>query len=317
MRVVDDAAVWASIAFLGFGSIASAQAVETAFTVQDGAASAVAYRQAERMEAGILGALRDGFFGEGGTDQIGFWAAGGGRRFDFDVAGFAGRDFGGTFGLDYQLFEDFAVGAFAGVSDTDFDTAFLGRSGALDSQAFSIGLYAGWQLLEDWAATAHIAFTRTNFDLTQGAAKGSFSSERATGAVGLLGRYALGPVVLEPQVTAALMQDGEAAYTDSLGNAIENQRVTLFRGSGGMRAVYPLRLGDVALRPYLSAAIEGSLDEVGDRSLLGDSYWGRVGAGAEAEIGPMRVTLSFDASGFGPRDYVDYGGFLQVAFALD
>ncbi len=241
-----------------------------------------------------------------------FWGTGDARMYEIDRAGFEGSAFDFLFGIDGYLADDFVVGVIGGAGSTDVDTRFLGLDGNFDNKAFSLGLYTAYDLGSGLVFDASFIYGRNEYEVQADTVASDFDGDRATGLFGISGFYRLGSVEVEPRASLALSFDSQVRHTERNGVFVENQRTTVFRGSLGGRIGYPVSLGGVRLRPFAIAALDATLDDVGEASLIGDAVAGRVGAGLDLVRGGIRLTLLADAGGLGGTDVVDYGGSVRL-----
>lgn len=303
-----------------YAHTAEAQVLDTSFTVQNAVDTLAVFQQVVAVQAFTaeqttrrLGAGPDAP-GHSGAGSWNVWGGGSGVVYDFDTAGFDGDGFSAIGGIDHLLADDLLVGFAIGYDRTAFETTLLGTPGDFDGQSYTFNFYGGWAPADNLVVDAFFSYTRTNLDIDQGTAEGDTTSDRASGGIGLTGTYAFGPVVVQPRVAAAVAFDSQITYFDSNGNDIPNERSAVFRGIGGARLSYPLSFGAAELRPWAQAEIEGTLDDVGDVALLGDTFSGRFGAGMDMVLSDWVVTLSGGVAGVGGRDFTEYGGRVQVAY---
>jgi len=248
---------------------------------------------------------------------VGLWSGARGASYDFDAAGFDGEGADVAVGIDLQFAPSLVVGAFGMVGHTDVDTNFGGLAGNLQDQAASVGVYLGWEPVDELLFDASFFFTRSNYSVVEDGLAGDFSGDRFSLQLGLSTRYDLGGVVLEPRLAGGFAFDSQVLYAASNGLEVPNDRLTVFRGSAGARASYPIALDGMLLEPWASAAVEATLDDVGGQSLVGDTSYGRFGAGLNVDFGPLTVGLIGNVGGIGGRDYTDYGGGIAIAYRFD
>ncbi|MEM6548004.1 MAG: autotransporter outer membrane beta-barrel domain-containing protein [Pseudomonadota bacterium] len=323
----------AQAVLIGIGSVclalaatsASAQVLDSAFTVQEATDTLAVFHQVVAVQTLTTGQTRqrltDGLavWGDDAAEveaapRWSAWGGASGALYDFDDEDFDGRGFSALAGIDHLLSDDFVLGFAIGYDRTAFETRLLDTPGDFDGQSYTFNFYGGWLASEAVLVDGFLSYTRTNLDIDQGTAAGDTTSDRASGGVGVTLSHAVGPLVVQPRISAAIAFDSQITYFDSNGNDIENERSALFRGTGGARITYPLSFGDMRLRPWAEAAIEGTLDDVGDAALLGDTFSGRFGGGMDFKISDWAISLSGGVAGIGGRDFTEFGGRLQIAY---
>ncbi|MEO1479573.1 MAG: autotransporter domain-containing protein, partial [Bacteroidota bacterium] len=235
---------------------------------------------------------------------------------NFDSAGFDGRLLGGAFGIEGMASSSVLVGARIGYDDTNLTTALDGLPGHLDSRSFSIIPYAAWKPGETWVFDAHIGFKRTEFDFFNGGVGAEVNSDRFIAGLGASALYGFAGLQVIPRFSGLIAVDSAVSFTDSAGIDVPTNRLTYFEASGGAEIGYPVQLGAMRLTPWVAGHIVGVLDDVGGASLVGDTVFGRFGAGLRLGAGPLDIVLEGRASGFGPRDFNDYQGMLRIAYSF-
>ena len=71
------------------------------------------------------------------------------------------------------------------------------------------------------------------------------------------------------------------------------------------------------LNPYVTAAMEFTVDDGSARSKVDDGVSGRFGAGVSIPWGITLFTFEANTSGIGANDYTDFGGQVTISVAFD
>ncbi|MEL6766354.1 MAG: autotransporter outer membrane beta-barrel domain-containing protein [Pseudomonadota bacterium] len=250
---------------------------------------------------------------EGGVDGVSIWGGPQGAFLDFDSEGFDGAFVGGAIGIDFDIDTDWVVGFRLGFEHTDLDTAIDGIPGNMDSRGLALTFYAAWQPYENWVIDGFLGAGRTAYDFNNGGVTGTIDADRFTGGIGASAVYGYGNFQLSPRLELALAVDSAVGFFDSAGVEATNSLITYFEGAFGGEVAYPMSFGGTGFTPWLSAAVVGTLDEVGQASLVGDTVHGRVGAGLRLRQGRFAVDIEGRAAGFGGRDFNDYQGLLRLS----
>ncbi|MEO0957197.1 MAG: autotransporter outer membrane beta-barrel domain-containing protein [Pseudomonadota bacterium] len=263
----------------------------------------IASRARLRLHGGLLA----------GVDGISIWGGPHGAVLDFDDAGFDGRFLGGALGIDFDIDANWIVGLRIGFDDTNLDTAIDGLPGTLDSGSLSLNFYAAWQPFENWVIDGFVGAARTEFDFKNGGVTGTIDADRFTSGLGASANYGFGDFEISPRLEVAIAVDSAVGFTDSAGVEATNSLITYLQAALGGEVAYPLSFGSVRLTPWFSASVVGTLDEVGRASLVGDTVYGRFGAGMRFRQGRFAVDFEGRAAGFGGRDFNDYQGLLRLS----
>ncbi|MEM6678851.1 MAG: autotransporter outer membrane beta-barrel domain-containing protein [Pseudomonadota bacterium] len=248
-------------------------------------------------------------------ESFAVWTGLHGATLSFNADGFDGDHAGGTVGVDFDLGPDWLAGFRFGYDDTDLDTAFDGRAGTLEARSFSFTFYGAWRPYENWVVDGFFGVARTTYDIASEEVTGSADGDRFLGGLGASALYDLGGFRLTPRVSLAMAVDSAVDFQDSVGLEVTNDLLTYIELLGGGEAAYPLALSDgTVLEPWLSAALVGTLDEVGRNSAVGDGVHGRFGAGLRLRHGQIALDIEGCVGGLGDRDFTDYGGLVRFAW---
>ncbi|TNJ38581.1 HYR domain-containing protein, partial [Phaeobacter sp. B1627] len=146
-----------------------------------------------------------------------------------------------------------------------------------------------------------------------------FDTSRLLAQVRVTGDYAYQNAVLSPYLNAAYLKDDQDAYTDSLGNLIGAQSITLRQIALGLDATRSLAVDSGLL--MLQAGISGvwsstSGTAVAETVLPGYAGWrGKIDAGLSYESdGHGTLTATAFVDGLGAADFNSYG--LSVGYTL-
>ena len=213
--------------------------------------------------------LSDARFGGGEGGRLRVFVGGDAARRDRPEAaanfGYDMDSFGIHGGVEYDSGGGLIVGAAGGISRSESDLQFdVGRSRV---RAIQGGVYGGWAMggffVQGHAALGSLSYTiRRNgvIDAMTARPDGDvFSAGGEAGYLFDLGGLRLGPVVglrYADVDVDAYTEQGDAALTLN----VEGQGDTSFTGHAGIEARGSLDMGGLAVRPYLSAAIEQEFD---------------------------------------------------------
>jgi hypothetical protein len=153
-------------------------------------------------------------------------------------------------GLTRKVSPIFLVGAFGGYET--FDYTSTGLNGRLKGDGWTVGSYLAWKFLPGLRFDAAAAYSGIGFNDVAGTAAGTFSGNRWLVSSGLTGLYKAGGFDIEPSAKVYALWEHENAYTDSLGTLQGARNFVTGRGSGGVKAAYPIAwTSTITLVPYL------------------------------------------------------------------
>jgi hypothetical protein len=153
-------------------------------------------------------------------------------------------------GLTRKVSPIFLVGAFGGYET--FDYTSTGLNGRLKGNGWTVGSYLGWKILPGLRFDAAAAYSGIDFDGVAGTAAGTFNGNRWLLSSGLTGLYKAAGFDIEPSAKVYALWERENAYTDSLGTLQGARNFVIGRGSGGVKAAYPIAwTSSITLVPYL------------------------------------------------------------------
>ena len=133
---------------------------------------------------------------------------------DHSISGYDGPMVAASLGFDYSVGESTLIGMLLSYENTDFDTAFGGGIGRLESNSFGIGLYAGSAITEHIVADAMLIWSRANTDVVEtGPNSGSFDSDRVQAAANLTGYWYQDAWRFSPTLGIAWSHDEQDSYT--------------------------------------------------------------------------------------------------------
>lgn len=232
------------------------------------------------------------------------WVSG---RFDIyngDSNGPDGTMVTGVVGVDYLLTEAIVLGGFAGYNVSDFD---INATNTVESGAFSIGTYAGFNFYDALVAEVFAAYSFLDYDVQNGAVTGDFNADSVALGLSLYGTVPLqGAFTLEPTVRAKYNGEWHEAYVDSAGTAVGNQSFNSVRLSAGGRLYYDgLVLQAGTVRPWVGAMYEYALSDTASQEELG---YGEAALGVISTFDRFQIEVSADVGGLGSGQYTRYGG---------
>jgi outer membrane autotransporter protein len=194
-------------------------------------------------------------------NRWGVWVSGSGEFADVTGDGNGkGYEFttgGVTFGLDYRLTRDFAVGVALGYAHTRTN---LAGDGNIDVNSGRGGLYAAYSqgglYLNGYAGGAYNSYD-TRRDAFGGAASGSTDSGEFDGYAGGGYEFHCGGFTLGPIASLEYSYVAVSGYTETGSLAplnIVSQNQDSLRTNVGLSAAYTWKTGKVQLRPSLRAS---------------------------------------------------------------
>ncbi len=174
-----------------------------------------------------------------------------------DAAGYNVDTGGFTFGVDYRLTPNFAIGLTAGYAHT---TVNLDGGGNIDVNGGKIGLYAtlfGNGFYLDVAASGGPSGYNTHRTALQGTASGSTDGADVNALVAVGYDWKKGNLSIGPTASFQYSYTGLNAFTESGSLAplsFPDQNTESERTAFGARASYEWKIGQITLLPQLSAA---------------------------------------------------------------
>lgn len=252
------------------------------------------------------------------------WARGTYTHYE-DTAGGVNED--GTFGLlyvggEYKVAPNLLLGLLAQFDWTDEDDDRTGI--ATEGDGWMVGPYIVARLAPHVYFQARTAWGESDNDVTPfGTYTDEFDTTRWLASALIEGRYKRGPWRLSPIGSIIYFEDEQERYTDTLGNTITGQTVSLGRATFGPLIGYGRDLGD-GWHLDLFGEAKGIWDfDHDDRVVSGltvgtDDLRAKLSGGVKLR-GPRGT--SFEASGFfdglGADDFEAYGGTVSIRVPLN
>ncbi|MEM6495543.1 MAG: autotransporter outer membrane beta-barrel domain-containing protein [Pseudomonadota bacterium] len=267
-----------------------------------------------------------------GQSKWDFWAAGGLTRVDSSRTG---NSFDGdlTFarsGFDYLVTNSFLVGAFGGYDKADAEFASLLID--LDSTAKIAGGYFGYKMTRamtglpvDLILDGQGSYAWIDYDIHDNSAltNGDFDRNRFAGSLSLtavflksLGRR--GDLKVLPKIGVTYVREKQNAYTDSGGNEVDGQTISLGQLTFGGSTFVPIRRG-----VEVFGRVEGQWDfnDIGvittstGGTYKPDNFGVVVGGGVRAELDEKTVVrVEGAAEGLARKDYDQYSVSGRIDF---
>jgi hypothetical protein len=153
-----------------------------------------------------------------------------------------------TGGITRTLTSDLLVGIVAGYENFNYDVASL--TGKLNGDGGTIGVYTAYRFSPTLRADASIAWSSLSYNLSAGAATGSFNAGRWLISGDLTGTYGFGAFVFEPSLSIFALRENENAFTDSTGTVQAARDFSVGRASVGGKLGYPFMMWGATLTPY-------------------------------------------------------------------
>ncbi len=267
-----------------------------------------------------------------GQSKWDFWAAGGLTRVDSSRTG---NSFDGdlTFarsGFDYLVTNSFLVGAFGGYDKADAEFASLLID--VDSTAKIAGGYFGYKMTRamtglpvDLILDGQGSYAWIDYDIHDNSAltDGDFDANRFAGSLSLtavllrsVGRR--GDLKVLPKIGVTYVREKQDAYTDSGGNEVDSQTISLGQLTFGGSTFVPIRRG-----VEVFGRVEGQWDfnDIGvittstGGTYKPDNFGVVVGGGVRAELDEKTVVrVEGAAEGLARKDYDQYSVSGRVDF---
>ena len=215
------------------------------------------------------------------------------------ASGTDGTQINVTAGLGYKVSPDLVVGALAGYEHFDYDAS--STSGSLKGDGGSAGGYFGWRFGDGLKLDAAAVWSHLSYDVTAGAACGSFDANRWLVSGALSGSRKVGGVVWTPSARVFALWENQGAYTDSAAVTHAAQSLSQGRVSGGLKLAYPwLAPNGAIVTPSLGAYADygfssTSANSSGSTLTSPDGVSARVTSGLSVR-NRRDATLSFDGS---------------------
>ena len=261
--------------------------------------------------------------GGGGTGSTGFdlWVKGTFAEIDADTAD---HSLGLVYiGADYRVSSDLLVGLLAQVDWADESDSALNTD--VDGFGWLAGPYMVARLSSNLYFDGRVAAGTSDNDITvTGVSTGSFDTTRWLARGRLTGDYSLNGWRFEPHVGVIYFEDRQDAFTDSVGNVIASQTVSLGRLTFGPKVSTTVHQADgTVIQPHLALHAIWDFDDadtVNTATGLAtgtDDFRARVEAGLSTQmVNGWSVKGEAFYDGIGASDYDAYGGSVRVNVPL-
>jgi outer membrane autotransporter protein len=226
-------------------------------------------------------------------------------------------------GIDYAASRDFVAGIMA---QFDF-AATMNRLADYEIGGFGwlAGPYAVARIGTNAILDARLAWGTSQNDISPlGTYEDAFSTERVLARLRLTGDFYVGDWQIQPQAGALFFEEKQKSYSDSLGNRIDGQTVSLARMTFGPKLRTNITIPGGVLQPF--AAIHGVWDfkrealkdiDTADRSYERDLH-ARINAGFAIEMmNDTRLTIDGTIDGIGSGFENSFGVSAQVYLPID
>lgn len=223
-------------------------------------------------------------------------------------------------GADYLVKPDLVVGILAQADLTDEDDRRLGTS--VKGKGWMAGPYVAGRLHKNIVYDARAAWGQSTNDVDPfGLYTDQFDTNRQLLRARITGNLAAGRWTISPQIGVIHFAETQKAYTDSLGNRIPDQDVSLGRVSFGPTIGTRVPVSDkLAVEPY--AKVTGFwdfeqadiVDPASGMAYSTEKMRARTEAGmAFVFTKGWRLTTDVFYDGIGVTDYESYGGRIGVS----
>ena len=226
-------------------------------------------------------------------------------------------------GADWLLNPDLIVGVL-----TQFDwTDERDRDSGVDMEGFGwmTGPYAIQRLSDQLILDGRVAAGQSDNKINPiGLYQDTFKTDRMLASTQLTGDFQSGRFVINPFVRAIYMEEIQKLYTDTLGNEIGEQTVSLGRVNFGpkIRMVMQAEDGTMTTSPYIK--LEGLYDFRGGQRLDAegllideDRLRGRFTGGMNlTSVEGWRVAIESFLDGIGQQDVESYGASINLSLTF-
>jgi hypothetical protein len=173
------------------------------------------------------------------------------RATSFDQNDTHGTQFNFTSGIGRSITPNLLIGVLTGYQHLNLSVDSL--AGKMSGDGGTLGAYAAYRFIPNWSADGMIGRSDIWYAAATGTASGSFTGSRWLGSSGLTGGYQFTAFMLEPSARIYTLQEGENAWTDSLGISRTSRMFTESRVSTGGKLTYPWEAAGVQISPYLGS----------------------------------------------------------------
>jgi outer membrane autotransporter protein len=248
-----------------------------------------------------------------GASPWDFWVEGRYSAFDDDSANLDRNGHVGVLyaGVDYRFGNNVLAGFLVQFDWSKDDTGAL--SSKIDGNGWMVGPYVSARIHENIFVDLRAAWGGSNNDLTLGDTTGTFDTTRWLVKGTLAGNWAYNAWRITPSAELAYVEEHQNVFTNSAGNLVEGQTVSLGRLEFGPEVGYRFaHTPTTFVEPF--AAIKGVWDFDNPNVAIIDGYsvgpgdfWGRLQGGLNVVTTSglyVRGLASWD--GLGTSDYNGY-----------
>lgn len=215
------------------------------------------------------------------------------------------------------------VGALVQVDDTKEDVVNPDLTGTVEGTGWMVGPYVGIKLADNVFFDTRAAWGQSNNDITlwdpnAGDRSGSFDTTRWLATATLTGNEYIGNWRLSPQAGLAYGNEWYGAYTNSLGQEVPGNDISISRLTVGGEIGYRFGMaGGTTIEPHVSftgiknfatddLVINGALVETSESR-------GKVEGGVLVQTpGGWGIRTAGSYDGIGGNDFESYGGSLWL-----
>lgn len=156
-----------------------------------------------------------------------------------------------TGGVGHKITPDLVAGLFTGYENFNFTVEAL--AGKMSGDGGTVGAYAAYRFDPHWRGDGMIGWSEIRYSALAGIASGSFTGSRWLGSGGLTGDYRWTDFMFEPSTRIYVLQEGENAWTDSLGTTQASRNFSEGRFSTGGKVLYPWQAAGIQISPYVGS----------------------------------------------------------------
>jgi hypothetical protein len=173
------------------------------------------------------------------------------RATSFDQNDTRGTQFNFTSGIGRSITSNLLIGVLTGYQHLNLSVDSL--TGKMSGDGGTVGAYAAYRFIPNWSADGMIGRSDIWYAAATGTASGSFTGSRWLGSSGLTGNYQFTTFMLEPSARIFTLQEGENAWTDSLGISRASRLFMESRVSTGGKLTYPWEAAGMQISPYIGS----------------------------------------------------------------
>ncbi len=260
----------------------------------------------------------------GAADKpFGVWLQGAYSSIDNSQLGAAadGSAINTVLGLDYKVTDRLVIGMGGIYENVDVDTNTLNGRGSVQSKGFGLAPYLGYQLNNQWSVSLSGGYSWLNYDTkrTNNTISGSYDATRWMVNGALNGNYAVGKIVIMPQVGVLYLEEKADAFTESNAQVNASNTIKLGRLFAGGKVGYAMG----TLMPYVNLVAEYDFEHpdalaIGNGTFTNSQdFGGKIGLGVNFLAGKTisgTFEGSYDSIGRTDLDVWTVTGRLRMQF---